>query len=285
MNFSILVRTRLAKLGAGQKDLAHAAGVTESYISQLLGRRKAPPGRDRTDIYPKMETFLGLAPGELARLAELDRTEEIKRRLTEPPEPSFPRFRDLLLEKCVPERADQVRPIFEAQPFGLFERMVAQKMLDVVQHVVRRKIDNDDWIGLVASDGTRDEAAVRVMVLELLDTDVYHVSDDTCVHLFEPLVASWDVDLESLRIEFTLDETLAAEPRRTFGLIEIEIDDGSSDEQGLADFLRDPQLNDGATEEEIRLLRQHHTGTRRPSKLYYYRALQNLRDPLHFFEK
>lgn len=285
MNFSILVRTRLAKIGAGQKDLAHAAGVTESYISQLLGRRKAPPGRDRTDIYPKMETFLGLAPGELARLAELERTEELKRRLTELPEPSFPRFRELLLKKCAPERADQVRPIFEAQHFGLLERMVAQTMLDVVQHVARRKLDNNDWIRLVAGNGTQDEADLRVMVLELLDTDVYHVSDEACVHLFEPLVASWDVDLERLRIDITLDETLVAEPRRTFGLIEIEGDDGSSDEQGLAEFLRDTQLNDGATEEEIRLLRRHRTGTRRPSKLYYYRALQNLRDPLHFFEK
>ena len=37
--------------------------------------------------------------------------------------------------------------------------------------------------------------------------------------------------------------------------------------------------------EETRLLRQHSFGGWRPNKLYYYRALQNLRDPLHFFEE
>ena len=73
MNFSALVRSRLATLGCGQKDLARAAEVTDSYISQLLTRKKPPPARDRTDIYAKMEVFLRLEPGELGRLAEAER--------------------------------------------------------------------------------------------------------------------------------------------------------------------------------------------------------------------
>ena len=43
MDLALVVRQRLEQLGFEQRDLAIAAQVTESYISQLLTRRKAPP--------------------------------------------------------------------------------------------------------------------------------------------------------------------------------------------------------------------------------------------------
>ena len=89
MDFATTVRSRLETLGYGQRDLAQAVQVTDSYISQLLTRRKAPPDRDRTDIYPKMEAFLQLEPGELERLVDLARTEELRRKLGQTPEPMF----------------------------------------------------------------------------------------------------------------------------------------------------------------------------------------------------
>src|SRR2546425_8645114 len=46
---------RSEELGLEQRDLAGAAQVTESYISQLLTRRKAPPAPTRTDIYERSE--------------------------------------------------------------------------------------------------------------------------------------------------------------------------------------------------------------------------------------
>lgn len=284
MNFSALVKSRLAKLGYGQKDLARAAQVTDSYISQLLGDRKTPPGRDRTDIYSKMEAFLQIAPGELGRLAEIERAEELKRRLGRTPEPMFQQFRDLILRKCVPEKRLEVRAIFDAQPFGTLERLVAQKMLEVVQRVARQELDNEDWIRLAARVGGRSHEAMRVIVLDFLDADVFKVSTESCVNFLEPLVQSWSVDLETLRIDISLAPPLVAEPRRTFTFVEGDPDDGSSEGSGLAEFLKDPQLNDRASQEEIRFLRQQRFGGRRPNKLYYYRALQNLRDPLHFFE-
>src|SRR6058998_4349919 len=64
---------RLEELGLEQQELARAAQVTESYISQLLTRKKAPPAPNRTDIYVKMETFLKLPRGELSKLASLQR--------------------------------------------------------------------------------------------------------------------------------------------------------------------------------------------------------------------
>ncbi len=47
-------------------------------------------------------------------------------------------------------------------------------------------------------------------------------------------------------------------------------------------FLRDSSLSGGATEEEIEFLKKLRFKGKRPTPLYYYRELQNLRDPLHF---
>ena len=80
MDVSLVIKRRLAELDLEQRDLARAAQVTESYISQLLTRKKAPPSPDRTDIYDKLGRFLKLPNGELAMLADLQRQEELKRR-------------------------------------------------------------------------------------------------------------------------------------------------------------------------------------------------------------
>ena len=69
MDVPLVISRRLKELGLEQKDLAAAAQVTESYISQLLARKKAPPAPDRTDIYEKIGKFLKLRSGELAKLA------------------------------------------------------------------------------------------------------------------------------------------------------------------------------------------------------------------------
>jgi transcriptional regulator with XRE-family HTH domain len=69
VDVSLLIRQRLTELGLDQKDLAAAVQVTESYISQLLARKKAPPAPGRTDIYEKIGQFLGLPAGELTKLA------------------------------------------------------------------------------------------------------------------------------------------------------------------------------------------------------------------------
>jgi len=69
MDVSFVIRQRLEAFGLEQRDLARAAQVTESYISQLLTRKKAPPAPNRTDIYDRLDTFLKLPSGELARLA------------------------------------------------------------------------------------------------------------------------------------------------------------------------------------------------------------------------
>jgi hypothetical protein len=49
-----------------------------------------------------MEVFLKLPSGELARLADLQRREELKRRLADPPTPLFKEVRELVLRKYNP---------------------------------------------------------------------------------------------------------------------------------------------------------------------------------------
>src|SRR5258708_25972436 len=96
----IAIKHRIKVLGYEQRDLAAAADVTESYISQLLARKKSPPAPNRTDIYDKMERFLKLPSGELSKLAEVQRREDLKSKISEPARPLFKEFRDLILVKC-----------------------------------------------------------------------------------------------------------------------------------------------------------------------------------------
>jgi len=140
MDVSLVIRHRLDEMGLEQRDLATAAQVTESYVSQLLTGKKAPPAPHRTDVYEKMEAFLKLPRGELAKLADLQRIEELKGKLGEPPVPLFKEVRELILRKCAPDKEQQIRAIFEKQALGELERLVTQKLLEVVKGVTKKRI-------------------------------------------------------------------------------------------------------------------------------------------------
>jgi transcriptional regulator with XRE-family HTH domain len=284
LDFVTLVKSRLATLGCAQKDLAQAGEVANSYISQLLTRKRAPPAPDRTDIYPKMEAFLRLERGALARLAEIERTEELKHKLHQTPEPLFQGFRDLILGKCVAHKRDDVRVVFERQPFGTLERLITQQLLDVVQRIARQELDSENWIRLAARVGSRTHEEMRVMILKFLDAGIFDVSREDCVAFMDPLVESWDIDLDSFRFDVTLNRRLVVDSQRRFEFVETEPVDGSDEPSGLAEFLDDTRLSGDITKEETRHLRLCRFDGKRPTKLYYHRALQNLRDPLHFRE-
>jgi transcriptional regulator with XRE-family HTH domain len=113
VDVSSLIRRRLDEFKLDQRDLAEAAQVTESYISQLLTRKKAPPAPNRTDIYEKMDRFLRLPEGELARLAAIQRREQLRRQLGDDPAPLFQEVRALILRKCKRDSEGQMRTVFE----------------------------------------------------------------------------------------------------------------------------------------------------------------------------
>ena len=281
MDVPSVIRKRLEELGAEQRDLAAAARVTESYISQLLTRKKSPPAPDRTDIYDKMSEFLKLPAGQLAKLAELQRREEWKQKLSDPPDPLFKEVRDLILRKCPSGKQNQLRGIFGKEPFGELERLVTQKLLDVVKKIAREELESENWLRIVARLSGRSFEQMRVIVLEFLDTDIFHLSDENCVSFLEPLIESWDVDLTTFGIEIVLNRRLAPGQTRKFEFVE-QAQSEPQEEPGLGEFVRDPALSKDVTQEELEFLKKLNFGKRRPTPLYYYRELQNLRDPLHF---
>jgi transcriptional regulator with XRE-family HTH domain len=269
-------------LGLEQKDLAAGAKVTESYISQLLTRKKPPPDPDRTDIYAKLEKFLKLPKGQLSKLAELQRKEDLKRKVVDPPAPLYEDVRHLILRKCDSGKTKQMHAIFEKQPFGELERLVTQKLLDVVKRVAKEKLESEEWLRRVARLSGRNYEEMRVSILEFLDTDVFHVSVENCVSFLDPLIESWDIDLATFGIEIVLNRRLAAENLKKFEFVERELEPSSEEERGFKEFLNDASLSGDATEAEVEFLKKLRFKGRHPTRFYYYRELQNLRDPLHF---
>ena len=282
MDVPFVILHRLEELGLEQQALARAAHVTESYISQLLTRRKAPPAPNRTDIYDRMDKFLKLPSGELAKLADLQRREELKRELGDDPAPLFHEVRELILRKCNPEQQEHVRAIFEKQPFGELERLVTQTLLDVVKRVAQDELENDYWLRMVARLSRRSYEEMRVVVLEFLDTDIFHVSAENCVAFLDPLIESWDIDLATFGLEIVLNHSVVPGQAKRFEFVEREADQPVSEEPGLQEFLQDSSLSGTATPKEVAFLKRLKFQGQRPTPLYYYRELQNLRDPLHF---
>jgi len=283
MDVSLAIRQRLDALGLEQKGLARAARVTESYISQLLTRKKAPPAPNRTDIYDRMDRFLKLPAGELAKLADLQRKDELKRELGDEPTPLFSEVRALILRKCRPDKEREVRAVFEQQPFGELERLVTQTLLDVVKRVSRTELEKDYWLRRMARLAGRSFEEMRVIVLEFLDTDVFHLSVEHCESFLDPLIASWDIDLGTFAVEIMLNDQVTAERVRRVEFVErVSAGPGPADETGLQEFLDDPSLSGTATPEEVAFLETLRFQDKRPTALYYYRELQSLRDPLHF---
>jgi transcriptional regulator with XRE-family HTH domain len=282
VDIAFVIRQRLKELGLEQRALATAAEVTESYISQLLGGKRSPPAPDRTDIYEKIGQALKFPNGELAKLAELQRKEEFKRKLVDPPAPLFKEVRELILRKCNPNREKQVRAIFEQHAFGELERLVTEKLLQVVKGVAKRELDDENWLHLVARLSNQSYEQMRVRILEFLDADVFTLSPENCVSFMEPLIESWDVDVATFGMDIILNHRVAPGERKKFEFVEMEPDQASANGSGLADFLGDPSLSGDVTEEEVEFLRKLRFRAKRPNAIYYYRELQNLRDPLHF---
>jgi transcriptional regulator with XRE-family HTH domain len=282
MDVCRVIKSRLEELGLEQKDLAAAAEVTESYVSQLLSRKKLPPAPNRTDIYEKMEGFLKLSTGKLAKLAHAQRTEQFRRGFEDPPAPLFHEVRELVLRKCAADKRQQIREIFERQPFGELERFVTQKLLDVIQRIARSELENEQWLRKVARVSGRSYKQMRVTSLEFLDTDVFSVSAGNCVSFLKPLLESWNIDLSTFGMEIVLNHTLVPGHLKKLDFVEREFDDPVEDEPGLTEFLQDTALSGNASRDEIAFLKRLAFKGRRPSSLYYYRELQNLRDPMHF---
>ncbi len=282
MDVSLLIRQRLHKLGLEQKNLAVAAEVTESYISQLLTRKKAPPAPERTDIYDKIAEVLQLPGEELAKLARLQRQQGLRKKVTDPTSPLFKDGRELVLRKCAPERRSEIRHIFEKEPFGELERLVTQTLLEVAQGVARTELDSEKWQRQIAGLSGRSYEESRVAVLEFLDANVFDISVESCITCLDPIIDAWDIDVKTFAMDVVLNPRLVPATRKRFEFAEKLPEQPPAVEPGLERFLQDATLSGTATGEEIEFLKTLRFTGRGPSAMYYYRELQSLRDPLHF---
>ena len=223
-----------------------------------------------------------LPSGELSKLANFQRREELKKKVADPPSPLFKDFRALILRKCDTGKRKQVRAIFEKEPFGELERLITQKLLDVAKGIARDELDSEKWLRLMARLSKRSYEQMRVTVLEFLDTDIFHVSIENCVSFLEPLIDCWDINLETFGVEIILNRRLTNGHRKTFEFVEKESESASAILPGLEEFLKDTPLSGDASKQELQFLKSLRFKGRQPTSLYYYRELQNLRDPLHF---
>jgi len=286
MDVPQLIQQKLTELKLDQRDLADAAEVTVSYISQLLSRKKMPPAPERTDIYDRLGRFLNLPPGKLAGLAELQRKQELKKKIQSPPSPLFKEVRELLLEKCRKEKRREVRAIFEKEPFGELERLVTQKLVDVVKALAKEELGRENWLRIVARESERTYEQMRVAILEFLDADVFNITPDSCVAFLEPFIVSWDIDLASFSLDIVLNRRIAPAYLKKFEFLEKNAGRVPDKELGLRQFLKDRSMSVDVTPDEVEFLqRLRFKDERRPTALYYYRELQNIRDPLHFRSK
>src|SRR2546427_10711284 len=169
-----------------------------------------------------MGKFLKLPGGNLTKLADHERKEVWKRTLEDPPKPLFKEVRELILRKCAPAKEKQIRVIFEKQPFGELERLVTQKLLDVVKRVAKDELESETWLHSVARLSGRSYEALRVSILEFMDADAFNVSVEHCESFLDPLIESWDIDLATFGMEIVLNRRLIPGYAKKFEFVESE---------------------------------------------------------------
>ena len=174
----------------------------------------------------------------------------MNRNLNETPKPLFKEVRELILRKCAPAKEKQIRVIFEKQPFGELERLVTQKLLDVVKRVAKDELESETWLHSVARLSGRSYEALRVSILEFMDAGAFNVSVENCESFLDPLIESWDIDLATFGMEIVLNRRLIPGYAKKFEFVEREPAQ-TEEEPGLKEFLRHQSVSGDATEEEI----------------------------------
>ena len=79
----------------------------------------------------------------------------------------------------------------------------------MIKRVAREELKSEKWLRSVARLSGRSYKQMRVVILEFLDTDVFHVSLENCVSFLDPLIDSWDIDLSDFTMEIVLNRRLA----------------------------------------------------------------------------
>ena len=87
MNLALFTRNRLKQLRLSPRDRARASSMAESNIADLLEPNSLQTASKRIHIHDQLERVLQLPHGQLAKLADLQRREHLKKRLEHPARP------------------------------------------------------------------------------------------------------------------------------------------------------------------------------------------------------
>jgi hypothetical protein len=162
------------------------------------------------------------------------------------------------------------------------ERIVTQKLFDVAKAITKKGWTNENWLRMVARANRKSYEEMRVIILDFLDTDIFSLSIQNSVYFLEPLIQSWDFDLLAFSMTVVVVSKPGEKQLKRFAFVETEHGEIEKVEPGLTEFLQDRVLSANITDEELEFLKALRWNGRSPNSMYYYRELQNLRDPLNF---
>ncbi|MEE8146620.1 MAG: hypothetical protein V3T24_03365 [Longimicrobiales bacterium] len=187
-----MLRDRCKEQEKTHEELADAAHVPIEYMQDLLAGRRRPPLPARTDIYEPMTTFLRLSRNELADVAAAER------KATAPAKPPAPKptVRIRLLELCEPATAKTLEQR-RAKNGNTEMTAFLKRVLDVTQGAVRRVLADQVTLRIAAERSGGTYPAMRLKVLEFLDTTPDTLTMDDLTRFLLPRIRLWDVDLET----------------------------------------------------------------------------------------
>jgi hypothetical protein len=206
-----LLRQRLRETERSAEDLAEAVQLPKEYIDDLIAGRRRPPRPGQTDLYERMTSFLRLSRNDLTLCATAERE------ATEPKRRSVlkPTVRRQLLELCEPKTAEELEAR-RAEHGGAEQMDFIERLLEVTQGAVRRMLDDQIGLRVAAERYGGTYAAMRLRVLEFLESTPETLTTDDLARFLQPRVTLWDVDLETgvLRVVLRSQEPRQRHRRR-----------------------------------------------------------------------
>jgi hypothetical protein len=135
----------------------------------------------------------------------------------------------------------------------------------VLVAVAKEELGNEYWLRMVTDLSGRSFEEMRVIVLDFLDTDIFHLSREQCGSFLDPLIESWDIDLATFALDIVLNPRVVPGHVKRFEFIERDSDPLMGEEPGLTEFLKNPALGGTATADEVAFLKRLRFKDRRPT--------------------